>query len=535
MVQAEGREPVVRDRLRDALRAATIGEFEVYDELGRGGMATVFLGYDIALDRHVAIKVMAPSLLLEDGMRERFRREARIAASLSHPHIAPVYSVRETPDLAFFVMKYIDGQTLDSLIKEYAPLPLDLVQLVLTQIGQALAYAHARGVVHRDIKPGNILIDADGCAVVTDFGIARATGLSGLTATGASVGTPYYMSPEQCSRGEVTGLADQYALGVVGYQMIAGKLPFLGQDAAEVMQAHLLDPPPDLLAARPDCSPVIAAVVMRMLAKKAANRWPTLDDAISALQVQPVDIVTRTRSRLAALAQTGSRPPLPVPPVSPSPSSRSIPSALSPETPGARPSRARRVGMAVLVVAAVAAGLWGWSQLDRSPVDPPSSTRSADPSVLVVTPPPAPVPAPALAPATQNDSAVQRAAVTPSVPPAPQREVRRNPVPPPPAATSQPTRPVTEAAKEAVAVPSPTDKPAEPSARIRLGTKNPLAYIYINDVVRVPQGARLRWWPVPAGRVTIRIEEAGCTPWEEAVMVRDTLTVGNRNPTCPQP
>jgi serine/threonine protein kinase len=533
VVQTESPEPVARDRLREALRAATIGEFEIYDELGRGGMATVFLGYDIALDRHVAIKVMAPSLLLEEGMRERFRREARIAASLSHPHIVPVYTVRETPELAFFVMKYIDGQTLDSLIKEYAPLPLDLVQLVLTQIGQALGYAHARGVVHRDIKPGNILIDADGCAIVTDFGIARATGLSGLTATGASVGTPYYMSPEQCSRGEVTGLADQYALGVVAYQMIAGTLPFLGQDAAEVMQAHLLDPPPDLLAARPDCLPVIAGVVMRMLAKKAVDRWPTLDEAISALQAQPVDIVTQTRSRLAALAQSGSSRSLPVPPVSPSPSSRSIPFPLSPDTPGSRSSRARRVGLAVVVTAVVAgAGLWGWIQLNRRPGATPP-TAPIEPAGLVVTPPPAPEPAPS--PAPQTDSAAPKAGVTASVQPGQKREVRRTPVTPPPAPASQPTRPANEVAKDTATVQTSVANPVGGFARIRLGTKHPSAVIYINGEPRLPQGASLRWWEVRAGRVTIRLDEAGCTPWEETVTVRDTLTIGLRNPTCPQP
>jgi len=529
VVQAEGRESVVRDRLRDALRAATIGEFEVYDELGRGGMATVFLGYDIALDRHVAIKVMAPSLLLEEGMRERFRREAKIAASLSHAHIVPVYTVRETPDLAFFVMKYIDGQTLDSLIKEYAPLPLDLVQLVLTQIGQALGYAHARGVVHRDIKPGNILIDADGCAIVTDFGIARASGLSGLTATGASVGTPYYMSPEQCSRGEVTGHADQYALGIVAYQMITGKLPFTGQDAGEVMQAHLLDPPPDLLTARPDCRPAIAGVVMRMLAKKAADRWPSLDEAILALQAQPVDIVTQTRTRLAALAQSGSRPSLPVPPVSPSPSSRSLPLAFSPDTPDSRPTRTRRISLAVLLTAAMAAaGVWGWTRLNR-PSGAKPAENPVEPAGLVVTPPPAPPPAPT----PQTDSSAQQAAATARVQPAAQHEVRKDPVSPPPAPVSQPTRTVAEVAKDTVL--NPAANPVEPVARIRLGTRHELAYIYINGVLRFPQGAKLRWWNVPAGPVTIRVDEMGCTSWEEVVTVRDTLTIGNRNPTCPQP
>ena len=185
------------DALLEALRQATLGEYEVLAELGRGGMATVYLAHDIALDRKIAIKVMSPVLLSGEGMAERFKREARTAGQLSHPHIIPIYAVRESGALLYFVMKFVEGRPLDSIIREIGPLPIPMVQTILQQVGSALGYAHRRGVIHRDIKPANIMIDADGWAVVTDFGIAKVSEPQGLTMTGATIGTPSYMSPEQ--------------------------------------------------------------------------------------------------------------------------------------------------------------------------------------------------------------------------------------------------------------------------------------------------------------------------------------------------
>src|SRR6185503_20165680 len=184
--------------LLEAIRHATAGEYDVQAELGRGGMATVFLAHEIALDRKVAIKVMSPALFTGEGMVERFKREAKTAASLSHPHIIPIFTVKESEHLVFFVMKFVEGRPLDSIIKEVGPLPIPMVRAILQQVGSALAYAHRRGVVHRDIKPANIMIDSEGWAVVTDFGIAKVSEKQGLTMTGATVGTPSYMSPEQC-------------------------------------------------------------------------------------------------------------------------------------------------------------------------------------------------------------------------------------------------------------------------------------------------------------------------------------------------
>src|SRR5512135_2466394 len=179
--------------LLEELRQATIGEFEIAGELGRGGMATVFLAHDISLDRKVAIKVMSPALLASGkGMADRFKREARTAAKLSHPHIIPIYGVRESGKLLFFVMKYVEGRPLDAIIKEHGALPVKMVQAIIAQAGAALDYAHRNGVVHRDIKPANIMVDTDGWTIVTDFGIAKVRESQGLTMTGATICTPTY-------------------------------------------------------------------------------------------------------------------------------------------------------------------------------------------------------------------------------------------------------------------------------------------------------------------------------------------------------
>jgi serine/threonine-protein kinase len=195
------------------LRQATLGEYEIGRELGRGGMAAVFSAHDLALDRKVAIKVMSPGLVLGEGMTERFKQEAITVAQLHHPSIVSVYSVRQAEGLHFFVMQNVEGRSLEQVLQQARRLPLPMVRSILYQVGSALAYAHRARVVHRDVKPANILIDQDGNAVVTDFGIAKAAERPVNTLTGALVGTPAYMSPEQCAGGEVSGLSEQYSLG----------------------------------------------------------------------------------------------------------------------------------------------------------------------------------------------------------------------------------------------------------------------------------------------------------------------------------
>jgi len=218
------------DELRAHVENALSATYEVDQEIGRGGMGIVYRARDKRLKRFVAIKLLPPELSFRRDVRSRFLREAETAAQLSHPNIVPIYSVDEVGNLVFFVMACIDGDNLATQLKKRGPLPIDDVRRWLTEVGDALAYAHSRGVIHRDIKPDNILIDGiDGRALVTDFGIARAVTEGGgdtarLTATGMAIGTPAYMSPEQASGDrDLDARSDLYSLGVVAYQMLVGE------------------------------------------------------------------------------------------------------------------------------------------------------------------------------------------------------------------------------------------------------------------------------------------------------------------------
>jgi serine/threonine protein kinase/alpha-tubulin suppressor-like RCC1 family protein len=296
-----------QDEILAQLKKATLGEYEIYGELGRGGMATVYLAHDVALDRKVAIKLMAPALLASgQAMAERFKREARTAAALSHPHVIPIYAVRESPGLLFFVMKYIEGRSLDAVIKERGALPVPMVQVMLAQVAGALGYAHRRGVIHRDMKPANIMLDEDGWAVVTDFGIAKVADARGLTMTGVTIGTPSYMSPEQCGAKEITGASDQYSLGIVAYEMLTGRVPFDADSLMGIMWQHFNDPPPPVLGRRPDCPADLAAAVTRMLAKPPGERWPSMDELVAALGLGALAPNTPTLREIRAMAKGGT-------------------------------------------------------------------------------------------------------------------------------------------------------------------------------------------------------------------------------------
>src|SRR2546425_5347189 len=291
----------------DALRQATVGEYEILAELGRGGMATVYLAHDLALDRKVAIKVLAPALLLMgEGMVERFKREARTAAALSHPHIIPIYAVKEREHVLYFVMKYVQGRALDSIIRDVGTLPIPMVQTILAHAGDALGYAHRHGVIHRDIKSANLMLDEDGWAVITDFGIAKVVQAEGLTMTGVTVGTPTYMSPEQCETRDVTGASDQYSLGVVAYEMLTGRLPFRGESTMAVMYAHFNERPRPVAELRPECPPNLAAGVMRMLEKDPARRWPSMDDIVAVCGRPSLRHDDPVRGEMITLAKAGA-------------------------------------------------------------------------------------------------------------------------------------------------------------------------------------------------------------------------------------
>ncbi|MEX2154545.1 MAG: serine/threonine-protein kinase, partial [Gemmatimonadaceae bacterium] len=344
------------DALLPQVVEATAGEYEILGELGRGGMAAVYLARDVSLNRRVAIKTMLPELTARHDMVQRFKREAQMAAGLSHPHIVQIHSVRQTNRLVYFVMKFIEGRGLESIIDSQGALDLDMTRLILQQAASALSFAHHRGVVHRDVKPANIMIDENGWAVMTDFGIAKVDDGTNLTATGTSVGTPHYMAPEQFHNQPLTAAADQYALGIVAYEMLTGKKPFDGTTLAEIITKHLFNPPPDIKVDRPDLPSTLSDAIARMLAKEPAGRFPDLDSAIAAFgSPHPADL-DAARGRLMSIARkvTERKPRLSVP-MSPIPTANPRPSAVTTVLPreggiGNREGAAERGALPAIVV-----------------------------------------------------------------------------------------------------------------------------------------------------------------------------------------
>ena len=306
------------DRILDALRAATLGEYDIAGELGRGGMAVVFLAHDIQLNRKVAIKALLPELLFTEGMDRRFKQEARVAAKLDHPNILVIYGVRESKDLLYIVTKLVDGRPLSAVLRHTDVLPIPVARHVIHQVADALNYAHGEGVVHRDVKPANIMVDRRGNLVVMDFGIAKAVDDANLTRTGLVIGTPAYMSPEQCLAQRVTSAADQYSLGIVAYELITGRTPFRGSPL-EMQWAHTKESPEPIRTLRPDCPPELETIVSRMLAKTPSDRWPSLQDIVEVLEL-PAGAQSAARQYLAAIVSSESGAPaeaLPSTPVSP--------------------------------------------------------------------------------------------------------------------------------------------------------------------------------------------------------------------------
>ncbi|MFP5353901.1 MAG: serine/threonine-protein kinase [Gemmatimonadota bacterium] len=263
--------------------------YELDREIGRGGMGIVYLARDRRLKRQVAIKLLPPELAFRGEIRTRFLREAETAAQLSHPNIVPIYSVDERDGLVYFVMAYVDGENLAVRLHQRGALSFEDTRRCLLEVSRALAFAHERGVVHRDIKPDNILINReDGRVMVTDFGIARAVSDGAdarLTATGMAIGTPAYMSPEQSmGEREVDGRSDLYSLGVVGYQMLTGELPFNAASTPALLVKHISETPTPVHQLCPGVPPDLGRAVMMMLEKDPANRFPSAAALATALE-----------------------------------------------------------------------------------------------------------------------------------------------------------------------------------------------------------------------------------------------------------
>lgn len=260
-----------------------LGKYQIQTEIGKGGMGQVFLGYDAMLERQVAIKVLAPHLVWETGFVERFLREARAAARLKHSSIVTIYDVGQEGNNYYIVMEYLEGPTLAQLIGQRGPQSSKIALPILGQLAGALDYAHSCGLVHRDVKPGNVIVSPSGHVTLTDFGVARAVQESRLTSTGSLVGTPQYMSPEHAQGEEVDYRSDIYSLGVVAYEMLTGQTPFGATTPHAVLHQLIYDPPPPIHTLRPDLPPPLEQVMSTVLAKEPANRYQTAGDFVKAL------------------------------------------------------------------------------------------------------------------------------------------------------------------------------------------------------------------------------------------------------------
>lgn len=268
----------------EELVGKTLGQYQIMAEVGRGGMATVYRGYQTSLNRSVAVKVLAGELARNAGFRERFQREAHAVAQLAHPNILPVYDFGEDQagGVVYLVTQFVDGGTLATRMKN--PVSPNKAARIAAQIARALDCAHARGIVHRDVKPGNVLMTRDDHPLLADFGIAKILAETRLTQTGASMGTPQYMSPEQAQGSHADHRSDIYALGVMLYEMLAGVLPFQADTPVGLLHQHVHEPPPPLREHAPQVSRRLEKIVMRALAKDPAERFATAGEMADALE-----------------------------------------------------------------------------------------------------------------------------------------------------------------------------------------------------------------------------------------------------------
>ncbi|MEO8624423.1 MAG: serine/threonine-protein kinase, partial [bacterium] len=343
----------------ERIRARLGDRYEISRELLGGGMSRVFVAREISLDRPVVIKFLPPEIAAEAN-RDRFRREIQMAARLSHPHIAPLFSAAEEGELLYYTMPYIPGESLKHSLESGHRFGIGETVEILRDVAAALAYAHKAGIVHRDIKPANILREGEH-AVVTDFGVAKAvsqalgldTRASAATASGMAIGTPAYMAPEQLAGDAAADhRVDIYAFGLLGYELLTGHSPFRGPSPQALLAAQLTQPPPPLLEARPDVPPVLAALLTRCLEKDASQRPPSAESVIEVLRA------VSTTSGTVHVAATQGKPP------------------------------AFRVPLAVAGVVATAALVFAYVSRVPSPPVPPMVRDSAAPKPVVATPAP---------------------------------------------------------------------------------------------------------------------------------------------------
>ena len=267
------------------LTGKVFGAYEIAEPLGEGGMAAVYKAYQPAMKRFVAVKVLSRKLAESEEFTNRFQREAIMLAQLQHPHILPVFDYGQVDGYSYIVMPFLQSGTLDELLR-IRRRTLPEIRQIMTQLGSALGYAHARGMIHRDVKPSNVLIDEQGNCLLTDFGLARMVEISSesLTSAGAIMGTPAYMSPEQGKGDTLDGRSDLYSLGIIFYEMLTGQVPYRDKLPMMVVVKHIHDPLPSARELAPDLTDVIERVLIKSLAKNPDERYQTAEDFVQAVQ-----------------------------------------------------------------------------------------------------------------------------------------------------------------------------------------------------------------------------------------------------------
>ena len=398
------------EALMQRLQRLVEGKYKVERLLGKGGMGAVFLAHDLTLEREVAIKVLPPDISMDEQIVKRFQQEAKTSAKLDHTNIIPIYRVESEGGLNYFVMKYIAGTSLEDVLDQKQPLAIDYIQRVLWEAACALGHAHQRGVVHRDVKPANIMFDHDGRVMLTDFGISKALqAASGFTGTGMIIGTPHYMAPEQAKGATVDGRADQYSLAVVGYRMITAELPYTGDSVHTILYKHIFEEVPRAGAKRSDTPEFLTAAISRALSKEPEQRFATMEEFATA--VWPEQPVAAPR---AGAGKSARRPPPPrTPAAADAPTVTTAPTTPIPRAgmkiPGAQKKRSG-TGMVIGALVVVALGVAGYfavaakPQAGNPPAPPPVAVPVETVRVAVQSPasrrdnrrpvpPPAPLPA----------------------------------------------------------------------------------------------------------------------------------------------
>jgi len=482
------------ESLMGRLQRLVEGKYKLQRLLGKGGMGAVFLAEDLTLDREVAIKVLPPDISQDDHVVKRFQQEAKTAAKLDHPNIIPIYRVESEGGLNYFVMKYIAGTSLEDVLDEKKRLPIDYVQRVLWEAACALGHAHQRGIVHRDVKPANIMFDHDGRVMLTDFGISKALqAASGFTGTGMIIGTPHYMAPEQAKGSQVDGRADQYSLGVVGYRMLTQELPFGGDSVHTILYKHIFEPAPRTSSVRQDMPPHLSEAISRALAKEPAQRYANMEEFATAVwPEQPVAAPgsgkSTPRPRTKAPVTAESPTELTPAPTTPLPASKLKAPAPAKKKKG---GKGVFVGVAVLVLAA-----GGYFVMGKGGAKPAGTENQAA--------------------QTTNPPVDQGAKQTPESVTAPVQTV-----PTPPVHTNTQTAPLTRRERRREA--REQNQAAAGATGLLTIASDPLgAEVYIDgvDVGQTP----LVEYTTTTGKHTIRVERAGYKTQTE------TVTVGVNEP-----